>query len=131
MRTGTSRSWRTPLTVTVSVLRQDALTGVWKEISHSNPITPQDDPKTDGFDGFVEVNHPGGGCWQIVTPDLRPGDVVRYTNAAGILDRIPVLGKPFKLGELAAAIRSALPETRGGGSADGRVVSLRRPEGRS
>jgi len=52
-------------------------------------------------------------------------------DAAGVLDRIPVLGKPFKLGELAAAIRSALPETRGGGSADGRVVSLRRPEGRS
>ncbi|HEY1177785.1 MAG TPA: hypothetical protein VGF17_16640, partial [Phytomonospora sp.] len=38
---------------------------------------PQDDPKTDGFDGLVEVNHPGGGCWEGVTPDIRPGDVIR------------------------------------------------------
>jgi Abnormal spindle-like microcephaly-assoc'd, ASPM-SPD-2-Hydin len=76
--------------VTVSVLRQDLLTGAWKEISRSDPITPQDDPKTDGFDGLVEVNHPGGGCWQIVTPDLRPGDLVRYTTAAGIVDQTTV-----------------------------------------
>ncbi|MDQ1626846.1 MAG: large repetitive protein, partial [Actinomycetota bacterium] len=26
--------------------------------------------------GLVEVNHPGGGCWTGVTPDIRPGDRV-------------------------------------------------------
>src|SRR6185503_11803691 len=30
-----------------------------------------------GFDGIVEVNHPGGACWANVTPDIRPGDRVR------------------------------------------------------
>jgi len=30
-----------------------------------------------GLDGIVEVNHPGGGCWDTVTPDIRPGDKVR------------------------------------------------------
>ena len=29
-----------------------------------------------GADGVAEVNHPGGACWQGVTPDLRVGDVV-------------------------------------------------------
>jgi len=45
-------------------------------ISTSTDILPQDDPKTPGFDGLVEVNHPGGGCWLTVTPNIRPGDAV-------------------------------------------------------
>src|SRR5262249_27866913 len=45
-------------------------------ISRSTDILPQDDPKTPGFDGLVEVNHPGGGCWLTVTPNMRPGDAV-------------------------------------------------------
>jgi hypothetical protein len=31
----------------------------------------------DPFAGLVEINHPGGGCWDGVTPDLRAGDLVR------------------------------------------------------
>ncbi|MBT2549123.1 Ig-like domain-containing protein, partial [Arthrobacter sp. ISL-65] len=46
-------------------------------------LVPQDDPATPGFDGMAEVNHPGGGCWQGVTPDIRPGDVVLVQTAAG------------------------------------------------
>src|SRR3954451_14829236 len=49
-------------------------------IAISTPIQPQDDPKTtDVFDGLVEVNHPGGGCWSTATgtPDIQPGDKIR------------------------------------------------------
>ena len=48
-----------------------------KVISNATGQIPQDDDKTPGFDGLVEVNHPGGGCWAGVTPEIRPGDVVR------------------------------------------------------
>lgn len=41
-------------------------------------------------DGLAEVNHPGGACWSVLTPDLRPGDVVRITNAAGLAEQITV-----------------------------------------
>ena len=34
-------------------------------------------------DGLVTVNHPGGSCWDTVTPDLRPGDVITTTAASG------------------------------------------------
>jgi hypothetical protein len=42
-------------------------------------VMPKEDPATPGL-GLVEVNHPGGACWVGVTPDIRPGDVVRITN---------------------------------------------------
>ncbi|MCU1384615.1 MAG: hypothetical protein JWL71_3312 [Acidobacteria bacterium] len=57
-------------TVTVQVIRNGLL------ITTANVI-PVDDPTTVGFDGTVEVNHPGGGCWQGLTPDIRAGDVIR------------------------------------------------------
>ncbi len=73
--------------VTVSVLRNGVT------VSRSNPLTPVDDPATTTFDGIVEVNHIGGiDCWTGVTPDLRAGDVVRATNAAGIAHQITVQG---------------------------------------
>jgi Chitobiase/beta-hexosaminidase C-terminal domain len=28
-------------------------------------------------DGLVEVNHPGGGCWEGTTPDILPGDKIQ------------------------------------------------------
>jgi hypothetical protein len=48
-------------------------------IAISTPVQPQDDPATTGFDGIVEVNHPGGGCWSTATgtPDIKPGDKIR------------------------------------------------------
>ena len=61
----------------VSVLRGGAL------VSQSTPIMPD-------AQGLVEVNHVGGGCWLNVTPDIRPGDVVRVTNAAGVPDQTTV-----------------------------------------
>ena len=56
-------------------------------VSTSEPVAARDDPLTVGFDGIVEVNHPGGGCWTVNTPDLRAGDVVRITNAAGLVEQ--------------------------------------------
>ena len=68
--------------VIVEVLRNNVA------VAHSTPITPQDDPKTDGFDGLVEVNHPGGGCWVDITPDIRPGDAIRTTVVgSGVQDQ--------------------------------------------
>ena len=34
--------------------------------------------------GIVEVNHAGGGCWEGVTPDIRPGDVIRVLTAPDV-----------------------------------------------
>jgi hypothetical protein len=30
--------------------------------------------------GTIEVNHPGGTCWNTTTPDMRAGDVIRIVN---------------------------------------------------
>ncbi|MGO4599523.1 Ig-like domain-containing protein [Terrabacter sp. 2RAF25] len=61
-------------TATVNVVRAGFVVG-------TALVDPQDDPTTVGFDGIVEVNHPGGGCWAGVTPDIRPGDVVQVLTA--------------------------------------------------
>ena len=66
--------------VTVEVIHANG------QIASTAPnVVPQDDPATPDFDGIVEVNHPGGACWQAVTPDIRFGDRVRTTrrNALG------------------------------------------------
>lgn len=36
-----------------------------------------------GADGIAEVNHPGGSCWERVTPDIRPFDILRVTRPDG------------------------------------------------
>ncbi|XAS67862.1 Ig-like domain-containing protein [Micrococcaceae bacterium Sec5.7] len=66
---------------TVQIVRGGAVVGT------ATNVVPQDDPATPGFDGFVEVNHPGGACWEGVTPDIRPGDVARILTAPGIGDQ--------------------------------------------
>jgi hypothetical protein len=63
--------------VIVTVVRNDVT------IATSTPVTPQDDDKTPGFDGIVEVNHPGGGCWDNTTPDILPGDEIVTTTHNG------------------------------------------------
>jgi hypothetical protein len=71
-------------TVTVNVIRNGNI------IATSEPVTPQDDPTTPAFDGLVEVNHPGGGCWVTTTPDILPGDIVQTTQAVtGVQDATP------------------------------------------
>jgi hypothetical protein len=63
--------------VLVEVLRNGHIIGT------STEVMPGDDATAPGFDGIVEVNHPGGGCWVGSTPDIRPGDEVRTTQLPG------------------------------------------------
>src|SRR3954468_3650586 len=42
-------------------------------------LVPKEDPTTPGL-GLIEINHPGGYCWNGVTPDIRPGDIVRIKS---------------------------------------------------
>src|SRR3954447_11825239 len=42
-------------------------------------IAPKDDGEGGGL-GIIEVNHPGGACWETNTPDIRPGDTVRIRS---------------------------------------------------
>src|SRR3954454_10761679 len=51
-------------TATVQVLRNGSI------VSSADGVVPNSD-------GVVEVNHPGGVCWNGTTPELRTGDVVR------------------------------------------------------
>jgi hypothetical protein len=41
-------------------------------------------------DVAFEINHPGGSCWQGVTPDIKPGDVVRVSFPGGASDSTTV-----------------------------------------
>jgi hypothetical protein len=64
-------------TVDVQILRKE---GGQLVLVSSTTWTPQDDPRAAPgapFAGIVEVNHPGGACWDGTTPDMRAGDVVR------------------------------------------------------
>jgi hypothetical protein len=76
----------------VQVRRRDA-SGALRVVSQSTAVMPQDDPSTPEFDGLVEVNHPGGGCWlsDTQTPNIRPGDVVRVTDkSTGVAEETTV-----------------------------------------
>jgi hypothetical protein len=64
----------------VQVSRLNPSTGALDLVAQSEPVMPQNDPKTPEFDGLVEVNHPGGGCWDTVTPNIRAGDKVRVVQ---------------------------------------------------
>jgi hypothetical protein len=74
--------------VVVSVYRNGVLP------RSSEPIVPAADPKAlpgDPFASIVEVNHPGGGCWAVQTPDILPGDVIRTTvGNTGRMDQTTV-----------------------------------------
>ncbi len=82
--------------VTVQVLRKNP-SGNYIIVSSAEGITP--------VDGFAEVNHPGGACWEGVTPEIRVGDRIRTiaynqasvvpgTNPAGIrsIDQMTIAG---------------------------------------
>jgi large repetitive protein len=47
-----------------------------------NGVTISTATGTTDADGLLEVNHPGGVCWQGVTPNIMPGDVLRVTEDA-------------------------------------------------
>jgi hypothetical protein len=42
--------------------------------------------------GLAEVNHPGGACWQGMTPDIQPGDKIRISNLSGVSEQTTVAG---------------------------------------
>ena len=92
--------------------------------------------------GLIEVNHPGGTCWNINTPDLRAGDVIRITDdATGIADQTTVanvtagrpiatsattvvihgtaqdaLGNPLPIGQIEQRLSTATCSTRTAGA---------------
>jgi hypothetical protein len=42
--------------------------------------------------GLAEVNHPGGGCWDGVTPNIKPGDAIRITASNGVSEQTTIAG---------------------------------------
>jgi hypothetical protein len=82
--------------VTVSVLRRDTTGGGTNLvlISQAQNLTPSEE-------GIVEINHPGAACWEVVTPNIRPGDIVRVTTSAGLADQTTVAnvtaGRPVQV----------------------------------
>lgn len=66
----------------VQVVRGGVVVGI------ATHVVPQDDPKTPGFfDGLVDVNHPGGACWEGVTPSIKAGDVIQLLADDGSGDQ--------------------------------------------
>ncbi len=67
------------------------------EVTHSparGGATVASQPFVVGDDGLAEVNHPGGTCWDVVTPNIVAGDTVRVvvvdspdTDGDGVGDR--------------------------------------------
>ena len=53
--------------------------GVTIATAASSQVSP---PALTDAAGLLEVNHPGGLCWQGVTPNILPGDVLRVTDEA-------------------------------------------------
>ncbi len=72
------------------LLVQDFRGGVQVGVANNVPVV--DDPKTPAYDGLFDLNHLGTPCWEGVTPDILPGDVIRVTesNGAGAADETPV-----------------------------------------
>ncbi len=60
--------------------------------------------------GLIEVNHPGGTCWAGLTPDMRVGDVIRITNAAGIADQTTIMNV---VTQLPVALNTTTVQVRG------------------
>jgi hypothetical protein len=67
--------------IAVLVLRSDIIVGRALALADVN--------------GLAGVNHPGGVCWDTVTPDIRPGDVVRYLRAWAGSPVLPDLGASY------------------------------------
>jgi hypothetical protein len=95
--------------VTISVLRRDG-SGGYTLISQAQNVMPN-------ADGIAEVNHPGGACWEVVTPDIRVGDVVRVTTAAGSSDQTTVrnilTGAPVQLNATTVVIHGSAQDSNG------------------
>ena len=42
--------------------------------------------------GLAEVNHPGGACWEGMTPNIKPGDKIRIIDASNVSEQTTVAG---------------------------------------
>src|SRR3954454_20235840 len=62
-------AWPANTPVRVEVVRNGVL------VTTANSVTDAD--------GLAEINHPGGACWNVFTPDILPGDVVRAVEVDG------------------------------------------------
>ncbi|GAA2172597.1 hypothetical protein GCM10009784_03640 [Arthrobacter parietis] len=67
--------------------------------------------------GFLEVNHPGGVCWDVVTPNITGKDVVSVEFADGSGD-----GANAGTAVITSVTREDLPATDIAGDVEGRVV---------
>ena len=56
---------------------------LYVQVLRNNVMVSDARGKTDAT-GFLEVNHPGGVCWNAVTPDIGPADTVRVTYRNGV-----------------------------------------------
>ncbi len=96
--------------VTVSVLRKADAAGELVLISSAQNVTPTEE-------GLVEVNHPGGACWEARTPDIRPGDIVRVTTAAGSAEQTTVVGiiseRPVKMDPITVVVHGSAEDGAG------------------
>ncbi|MCW2642843.1 MAG: hypothetical protein JWP76_5149, partial [Dactylosporangium sp.] len=72
------------------------------EVIRNNVVVARTQPIQPDPAGLVEVNHAGPGCWDVNTPDIRAGDVVRIITAAGIAEQTTVqdvyAGRPIQTG---------------------------------
>src|SRR3954454_19783206 len=42
--------------------------------------------------GLAEVNHPGGACWEGVTPNIKPGDKIRIIGPGNVSEQTTIAG---------------------------------------
>jgi hypothetical protein len=84
-------------------------------VIRANAVVAQSIPFNSDPTGLIEVNHPGGTCWSGVTPDMRAGDVIRITNAAGIADQTTiqnvVLQRPMAINSTTVQLRGFALDT--------------------
>jgi hypothetical protein len=62
------------------------------EVVRNGEIISTSTPIVADSTGTAEVNHPGGACWEGVTPNIQPGDQVRIIAPNGTSDATTVAG---------------------------------------
>lgn len=67
--------------------------------------------------GFLEVNHPGGSCWDVVTPNITGGDEVTVEFSEGVSD-----GAVAGSAVITSVVRKDLPATAAAGDVEGEVT---------
>ncbi|GLB69391.1 fibronectin type III domain-containing protein [Arthrobacter mangrovi] len=90
-------------TATISVSRGGSVIGLARGVVDST--------------GFLEVNHPGGSCWDIVTPNIQGGDEVNVQFADGSSD-----GALAGSAVITSVESVEMPATEAAGDVEGQVV---------